>query len=451
MTAPTTSDLRFSEIVSALSYALDLTEGQVLGHSARAALIGMRLAEVLGLSAEERSALFYALLLKDAGCSSNAARLCAVFQADDRTLKQDHKRINWRKKSEAARYAVKHAMPGRSMAVRAARVARIASRPEEVGRQLIEIRCERGADIALMLGLPRATAEAIRSLDEHWAGGGHAEGLAGESIPLLGRILCLCQTMEVFAREQGVGVAYEVIGRRSGTWFDPALVRGLEALRGDTAFWAEVLADDVRQALESHEPEDRIVRADEARLDRVAEAFARVIDAKSPFTFRHSERVALITVRMAGALGFGEDPVRQLRRAALLHDIGKLGVSNLILDKNGPLDGAEWDAMRAHTRFTHAILQRVAPFRQFAELAASHHERLDGRGYHRGLEAAALSTEARVLAVADVCEALSAARPYRGPLPWDDVIASMGKNRGSGLDPGCLDVLAGLGAGVLEG
>jgi len=445
----TSGELRFSEIVSALSYALDLTEGQVLGHSARTALIGMRLAELLELPAQERSALFYALLLKDAGCSSNAARLCAVFQADDRTLKQDHKRIDWRKTGEAVQYTVRHASAGRSMARRVARVAVIASKPDTVGKELIAIRCERGADIALMLGLPQETAEAIRSLDEHWDGGGHAAGLSGTGIPLLGRILCLSQTMEVFAREQGVEAAFEVVGRRAGSWFDPELVEGLGALRGDQVFWREALAEDIRGQLEAQEPEDRVIHADEARLDRVAEAFAKVIDAKSPFTFRHSERVALVSVRVAERLGFDVEALRQLRRAALLHDIGKLGVSNLILDKNGPLDDTEWDAMRAHTRFTHAILERVAPFRGFAELAASHHERLDGRGYHRGLGGDQLSTAARVLSLADVCEALSAERPYRRSLPWDEVMAIIGRSRGTGLDADCCDMLAELGEGVL--
>lgn len=434
-----------------MSYALDLTEGQVLGHSARTALIGMRLAETIGLSAEDRSALFYALLLKDAGCSSNAARLCAVFQADDRTLKQDHKRIDWRKLGEAARYTMRHVAPAGSRRARLARFFRIATAPDAVGRELIAIRCERGADIALMLGLPQTTADAIRSLDEHWDGGGHAEGLAGEKIPLLGRILCLSQTMEVFAREQGVDAAYAIVGRRSGSWFDPALVQGLLGFKADQAFWSTALNDDVRSLLESHEPEERVLRADEARLDRVAEAFARVIDAKSPYTFRHSERVALVAVRIGAALGFDPAAQTELRRAALLHDIGKLGVSNMILDKTGPLDETEWTAIRAHTQHTHDILARVTPFRGFAEMAAAHHERLDGSGYHRGVDGASLGVAARALAVADVCEALSATRPYRESLPWDEVMRIIGLSRGAKLDAECCDALADLGAAVLDG
>jgi HD-GYP domain-containing protein (c-di-GMP phosphodiesterase class II) len=160
--------------------------------------------------------------------------------------------------------------------------------------------------------------------------------------------------------------------------------------------------------------------------------------------------VALVAVRVAERLGIDPEGRRQLRRAALLHDVGKLGVSNLILDKNGPLDDAEWVAMRAHTRFTYAILDRVAPFRQFAALAASHHERLDGGGYHRGLTAEHLSLSARALSVADVCEALCADRPYRGPLPWDEVMTIIAKGRGIGLDADCCDALAELGEGVLS-
>lgn len=242
----------------------------------------MRLGEELGLSAEERSALFYALLLKDAGCSSNAARLSSLFQADDLTLKHDHKLIDWTRPLDALRYAFQHTLPGAPPLRRIAGVLSIGLTAHSVGRELTAIRCERGADIARMLDFPDATADAIRNLDEHWDGSGHPMGLAGPGIPLFGRIACLAQTVAVFAQGLGVPQACAVARKRRGSWFDPELVQILETLRSDAAFWEQVLSDDIRGHLKPHEPEDRVLFADEAKLDRIAEAFARIVDAKSP-------------------------------------------------------------------------------------------------------------------------------------------------------------------------
>lgn len=409
----------------------------------------MRLGEALGLSAEERSALFYALLLKDAGCSSNAARLSSLFQADDLTLKHDHKLIDWTRPLDALRYAFQHTLPDAPPLRRIAGVLSIGLSAHSVGRELTAIRCERGADIARMLDFPDATADAIRNLDEHWDGSGHPMGLAGAGIPLFGRIACLAQTVAVFAQGLGVPQACAVARKRRGSWFDPELVQVLETLRTDAALWEQVLSDDIRAHLKPHEPEDRVLFADEAKLDRIAEAFARIVDAKSPYTYRHSENVASIAVRIGDGLGFSRQGLTDLRRAGLLHDIGKLGVSSRILDKAGPLTDPEWAEMRRHPRHTYEILLRVAHFRDLAEVAASHHERLDGRGYHRGLTAEQLSLPARVLAVADVTEALTADRPYRASLPWEEVMAIMGRNRGSDLCQDCLAVVESKGAAIV--
>jgi HD-GYP domain-containing protein (c-di-GMP phosphodiesterase class II) len=184
-----------------------------------------------------------------------------------------------------------------------------------------------------------------------------------------------------------------------------------------------------------------VVLADDRRLDRVAEAFARVIDAKSPFTARHSEEVARWAVAIGEQLDIDPAGLRDLRRAGLLHDIGKLAVSNRILDKPGKLDAGEFAAVCEHPRHTQAILERVACFSGIVETAASHHERLDGRGYHRGLAAFDLSRPARVLAVADVYEALTAERPYRGPMPSEQALEIVRSDRGSGLCPAAVDAL----------
>ncbi|HYW07235.1 MAG TPA: HD domain-containing phosphohydrolase, partial [Longimicrobium sp.] len=294
-----------------------------------------------------------------------------------------------------------------------------------VGTELVQTRCERGADIARMLELAEPTAEAIRALDEHWDGSGKPVGLQGDSIPLLARIASLAQTVDVFLTAFGRDAALAMASERSGRWFDPTLVRALESTRGDTAFWERLHEPDLRADVAAVEPADRLLVADEDRLDRIAEAFARVIDAKSPYTFRHSEGVAEYAVATARGLGFSAHELRELRRAALLHDIGKLGVSNLILDKPGRLTDEEMAAVRLHPEYTERILGRVARFRHLAWVAAAHHERMDGSGYHRGVRAGTLPIAARVLAVADVCEALSAARPYRDALPREEVLRIM--------------------------
>ena len=412
--------IRLSGVIAGLSYALDVTEGEPPGHAVRSCLIGMRLGAELGLDPRTRSELFYALLLKDAGCSANSARMAALFGADDHVAKRTSKRVDWSRALPALVWSVRTVAPGGSLRVRGARLKAIKDEGE-VTRSLMRARCDRGAEIALLLGLPEATAEAIRALDEHWDGHGQPRGLRGEEIPLLGRILCLAQTVEIFHAAGGVDAVLRMARRRRGGWFDPALVDVLAGVAGDTGFWASVTEGDVS----AWEPDDRLLVADEARLDRIAVAFAGVIDAKSPWCYRHSDRTSLIATSLAANLDAGDGGVRELRRAALLHDIGKLSISNRILDKPGRLTGAEFDKIRTHPLVTQRILERIPGFQPLAPLAAAHHERLDGAGYPRGLTGEDLTVPMRVLAIADVYEALTSERPYRAALSSDRALALM--------------------------
>jgi HD-GYP domain-containing protein (c-di-GMP phosphodiesterase class II) len=410
--------IRLSEVVGALSYALDVTEGEPTGHAVRTCRIGMRIAQAIGLDAATRSQLFYALLLKDAGCSANSARMAALFGADDHVIKHSSKRIDWSGRLPAFAWSVRSVAPGGSMRARLGRLRAIQAEGE-VTRALMRARCERGAEIALMLGLERPTAEAIRALDEHWDGGGQPRGLRGDEIPLLARILCLAQTVEIFHRAGGVRAAWAVARRRRRLWFDPALVDALGSFRHDEAFWA----GQARADAGVWEPEDRVVLADGEKLDRIADAFAGVVDAKSPWTYRHSDRTTLIVMSLASELGAGAEELRDLRRAALLHDLGKLAVSNRILDKPAKLTPAEFARVREHPAVTERILSRVPGCEHLAPMAASHHERLDGSGYPRGLCAPDLTLPMRMLAVADVYEALTSDRPYRPALGSDEALA----------------------------
>jgi putative nucleotidyltransferase with HDIG domain len=265
-------------------------------------------------------------------------------------------------------------------------------------------------------------------------------GTSGSGIPMLGRIVSLAQTVELFQHSFGVAAAYEKAHERRGHWFDPVLVDCLDSFGLDTVFWKLLGDSDGLAQLRALEPDECVITVDEERLDTIAEVFARVIDGKSPFTTQHSGNVANIAVVAGEALALDARELRLLRRAALLHDIGKLGVSNAILDKPSSLDPVEVELMRQHTRQTLAILKRVARFRQFAATAAAHHERLDGSGYHLGLKGAELGVNARLLAVADVTEALSADRPYRAGLPVDEVARILRREANGGRL--CADAVA---------
>ena len=429
--------LLLSDIVAALTRALDMTEGQPSGHAQRTCLIGMRLAERWGLDEAERSSLFYALLLKDAGCSTNAAQVAALYGADDAVVKRDRKLTNHLRPAESVGHLLRQTAPGAGPAAKVRHLRALVAHGSDGSRALTSMRCERGAEIARMIGLDERAAQAIRQLDEHWDGRGYPDGLAGETISPLGRVLCLAQTMEVYWQEGGPAAACAVAAERSGAWFDPELARIGAGLERDQELWTAL----AQGGLDGVEPSDRVLLVDEAGLDRIAEAFARIIDAKSPFTARHSEGVAWMGARLGELLGLDRETCTTLRRSGLLHDIGKLGVSNRILDKPGKLDAQEWEAMRRHPALTFEILDRVPTFRDFAFMAASHHERLDGSGYHCGIAADKLTLPARILAVADVAEALSATRPYRESLGQDEVLAIIRRDAGTRLDSAVIDVL----------
>jgi putative nucleotidyltransferase with HDIG domain len=292
-----------------------------------------------------------------------------------------------------------------------------------------------------MLGFSPAASEGVRALDEHWDGSGRPDGLQGEAIPLISRITCLAQTAEVFMSTDGPTAALAVVRARRGRWFDPRIADAFLSIGPDDPLWMRMADDTAAEVLRDMEPSGAMAFADEAGLDRVAEAFARVIDAKSPYTARHSIGVAAYAEAIGREAGFDPVRLRSLRRAGLLHDIGKLGVSNRILDKPDKLTDAEFAQVRLHPLHTFQILSQITPFADLAEAAAAHHERLDGRGYHRGVGAEHLSAEARILAVADVFDALTADRPYRGALEPEVAFEILWKDAGAAFDPTYISAL----------
>ncbi|ODA32498.1 HD-GYP domain-containing protein [Planctopirus hydrillae] len=433
--------LRLSELIAALSVALDLTEGQPAGHAARSCIIGMKIAELLGLPQHQLADLYYALLMKDLGCSSNAAKMCYLFGADERQIKHDLKSIDWTRMQASVSFSWAHVAPEASPLQKILKVAALFATGPEGARRLVETRCERGAQIARDLGFSETTALAIRSLDEHWNGKGQPDGLKGEEIPLLARILGIAQTVEVFYQLGGPQKVHQIVTERSGTWFDPQLSRIVSGLCFDTAFWEQVETRNSLDLAVAWEIPDQIHLVDDVLMDKICYAFASVVDAKSPWTFNHSNVVAELSRDLAQILGFSEEMQRDLYRAGLLHDLGKLGVSNAILDKPGKPTDEEFAAIRKHPDFSEKILLNVPRFGQLADVAAAHHERLDGKGYHRRLITEELPLHYRILPVADVYDALTAKRPYRDAMPIEKVMSIMDKDAGTVFAPEVVQAL----------
>ena len=356
-------DLRMSDVLAALSHALDLGAGRLRGHAERACLIGMRLAATLGLSDAERATLLRALLLKDGG-----------------------------------------------------------------------------SELARRIGLDDATADAIGAAREHWDGRGEPHGSVGEEIPPLGRIICLAETAEEAWRGGGPGAASAVALERRGSWFDPVLVDALCTIEADERFWRAV----EYPLVFAWEPAGEVATVDDTGLDRIAEGFGAVVDARSTRPGSHSSGVARLSVELGYLVGLGERERRDLRRAALLRDLGMLGVPERILVKPGRLDAEERRVVELHPKTSLEILSRVGALRTVARLAAVHHERLDGSGYFLGLTGRQLDLSTRVLAVADVAHALGSMRPYRDAFAPDEVLWLIAQGAGRTFDAEVFESLAAL-------
>ncbi len=423
-----------SLVIAALSRALDLAEGVPQGHALRTCWIGMALAEALELPAPVRHDLYYSLLLKDAGCSATAARVTQWLGADDRAAKRALKTSRWSSGRHAVWDTLAQARPDATLPARAWQWARLGRRSTEVSRELAEVRCARGAETVRHLGWTDPAAEAVLMLDEHWDGSGAPMGLRGETIPLLSRLTLLAQTVELFWQAGGPAAARTAAQRRRGKWLDPELVDVLLAISRPADFWANLATIDGPGAVSPLDPYPVQIDGHSPEvLLRVARVFAGVVDAKSPWTSHHSSRTAAYARACARVMGYAPARRDRLTVAALLHDIGTLGVSNLILDKPGRLTAVETDSMRAHTTLTHQILAPLSPLVDIADLASAHHERLDGTGYHRGLRGVALTEECTVLAVADVFGAVTSARPHRAAMTPEQALDLMAPEVGQGL------------------
>ncbi len=407
--------LRLTELLASASLATDLGTGQPLGHALRTCTIAVALAEDLGCSPEEIRTVHQFALLRFLGCTADSAETAAAVGGNDMAFFGAMAPVVMGSTRE---------MVGRTFRTVGAR--RLPGALKGGGASLAS-HCEVAVMLAARSGLDEPVVDALGHAYERWDGKGFPEGLAGDAVPLAVRIV-------VVARDVDLAVA---LGESPGAWttrrsakaYDPAVCAAFD--RVGVAVLGELGDSDEWEAALACEPAPAAV-VGPAGLDAVLTAFADFADLKSPWTRGHSRKVAALAEEAGRFAGLDDAAGADLRRAGLVHDLGRVAIENGIWDKPGPLTTAEWERVRLHPYYTERILSRCGPLAAFREAASSHHERLDGSGYHRALAAEAQSRECRLLAAADVFAALTAERPHRPALPEDEAARSLEAQ--SGLD-----------------
>jgi HD-GYP domain-containing protein (c-di-GMP phosphodiesterase class II) len=406
---------RLAEVVAAISLATDLGMGQPLQHALRTSVIATRLAVAAGVDVREQPVVYYTALLRYLGCTADAHLMSATL-GDEIAARAAFATIDPADGRQQLTWLIRHVGPPR-------RVAKLASALAEGRRGTREVyatACEVARRLAERLGLPEDVQHSLLQAFERWDGQGFPAGLAGEAIGRPARVVALARDAEVFHRTGGLEAAIDVVRRRAGTAYDPALT----AVFCDSAAALVAGLDEPWEAALAGEPAPRR-RLPEAQLDATCRAVADFADLKTPWTLGHSTGVAELAEAAGWRLGLAADAVTGLRRAALVHDLGRVGVPNSVWERPGPLTADERERVRLHPYLTERVLVHAPALAPLAPTAALHHERLDGSGYHRGCGAAALPIAARVLAAADVYHALTEPRPHRAARTPEQAAATL--------------------------
>ncbi|MEA2467833.1 MAG: hypothetical protein QOJ57_1959 [Thermoleophilaceae bacterium] len=396
---PASAEVRSGELFAALSLALDLGTGEPLEHALRTCLIGLALADRLDLDDDTRRDVYQLSLLHSIGCTADSPEAAARY-GDDIALRFEAAPIDTGRQPEVIRF-IWRATGGNVRRFTAA----MAAGPKGAAAGL-RAHCEVGERLAEMLSLGPSVQDALWFTFERFDGKGFPRGIGGHEVPLPARVVHVARDLHVLETRSGSAAAAEsVVAERSGGAYDPqvtAVAPGALAALPEGSVW-----DPVARAPEGGAP----LRGD--ALDRACRAVAYFADLKSTHTLEHSTGVADLAEAGAWRLGLSEDEAAALRRAALLHDLGRVGVSSAIWDRPRPLTESEWERVRLHPYYTQRALARAEGLGPIVDIAAAHHERLDGSGYPSGIAAPAQSLPSRLLAAADVFHAMGESRAHR--------------------------------------
>ena len=407
--------MSLAEVLAALSLGVDLGFGQPMEHVVRQCWIALRLAEHLDLSSADRSVVYYTALLVNVGCHTDAHEQAKWF-GDDIALKGD-KYVYGLHGARSAFAGLRRLGAGQPVLQRFRVGLNFALSGHRELDGMIAHHSAMARSLATEVGLPPEVQEAVAASYEQWDGKGWPGELRGDAVPVAARVSQLAEFVEVAHRSAGTDAAAALARRLAGSQFDPRIANRFAAAAGDildgldqTSTWDQVIAADPQLSSP--------LRGEE--LDDTLGAVADFVDLKSPYTLGHARAVTQLVEVAGPSLGLDEERSTTLRRAALVHGFGRLGVSNAIWDKSGPLGVGEQERVRLQPYFTERMLEQSPVLRPIGALAVQLRERLDGSGYPRGLSGDAITMPARVLAAADVYQSMVEPRSYRSARSPDD-------------------------------
>jgi HD-GYP domain-containing protein (c-di-GMP phosphodiesterase class II) len=447
--SPARDSIRVAELMAALSLATDLGLGQPLEHELGVCLAALDLADRLDCTAEERSDVYYVALLVHVGCTAAAAYFATWVGGDEIHFQRGASATGpASERREDITHLVSRFADDRPLPERARLIAKMLATGDKRFELAAASLCEGGRLLARRLQLPVEVALALGQVTERWDGRGVPGEAAGDELSRALRIVRVCHDFVAVAQERDLEGAVAALTRRRARGYDPQVVDA--ALADPGALLRAAGPPDAWERVLDAEPQP-VATISTAGLASVARAFGEFIDIKVAFLHGHSTRVAELAAMAAEALGCPRGEASELRVAGFFHDLGRVSVPNGMWEKPGPLSAGEWERVRLHPYYTERILERSGALAQPARLAGSHHERLDGSGYHRGSTAAQLSVGARVLAAADVYDAMTHDRPHRGALRQEDARAELGEMvRAGRLEKRAVDaVLEAAGAAAL--
>lgn len=430
------AEARRAEVLAALSISIDLGLGLPMEHVLRSSLLASMLADELALSDDQRATVYYTNLVLWIGCHADSHEFSRWF-GDDLAMRRDSYQLDW-SGVHYMLFLLQRTGSHEPVLRRTQMLFALLLAPRAQRAALIHSHCMSAGLMAQRVGLDPGVAEAVENAFERWDGTGLPKARRGDQIPLATRVVQLAETCEVHLRTRGTSGALAMTRERSGHQFDPSLVQALHKCQDrinalpDQDVWTRAL---------ELAPDDGVMLRG-ADLDSLLGAVGDFADLKCPFTVGHSRAVAELAASAATRMGLVSTEVDVVRRAAMVHDLGRMGVPNSVWERSAQLSEADRERIRLYPYLTGRILNRVRGLERVTAVAEAHRERLDGSGYPRGLSGSALPITQRILAAADSYRGSLEHRPHRPALVGKAAATRLRGEADAGrLDPAVVDAV----------